>query len=114
MVSPGRGDFRSPSPLDTILRGFPCGNSWRSLLLLEATDKPLEKALIVCLKWISSPTVHLLVSGLCLLRTPGAPRPVGLRGAKSNQPARSMTPSFPYLASSGFYLVDSHWSPDQE
>lgn len=106
MVSLGRGDFRFPSPLDTILRGFPCGNSWRSLLLLEATDKPLEKALIVCLKWISSPTDHLLVSGLCLLRMPGAPRPVGLRGASQiNQPDQR-----PLLSLTWHLLVSTWWT----
>lgn len=35
------------------------------MLLLEAAVKPLEKAPIVCLEWISSHTAHLLLSGLC-------------------------------------------------
>lgn len=106
VISPGRGDFRPPSPLDTILRDFPCGNSWRSLLLLEATVKPLEKALIVRLKWISSPTVHLLVSGLCLLRMPGAPCPMGLRGASQiNQPDKDLFSPFLGL----FWFLPGGW-----
>lgn len=32
----------------------------------------------------------------------------GPKRSQSNQPARSTISSFPYLASSGFYLVDSH------
>ena len=73
MVSLKGENFRSPWPLDTndslglslweqLEEGLCC------LLLLEAAVKPLEKAPIVCLEWISSHTAHLLLSGLCWLR----------------------------------------------
>lgn len=109
MVSLKGENFRSPWPLDTndslglslweqLEEGLCC------LLLLEAAVKPLEKAPIVCLEWISSHTAHLLLSGLCWLRMPGAPYPMGLRGTSlTKQPGPWPFPSliWPFWFSPG-------------